>query len=185
MFISWCFLLRGAFSEVFLVKQRVTGKLFALKCIKKSPAFRDSSLENEIAVLKKWVGLSVGQGQPRDHNLSFPNYLWERLRRDFHPQNYHSLCLSWWVSLIRQLYQPDSCLGWFFFSSDQLVFNWEPSWFVHMDHKVISSKDQKSIESQHQEELIIKEIVQDLEMSFNFSNSNVGSAFQLSQWRQH
>ena len=37
-----------------------------------------------------------------------------------------------------------------------------------MDHKVISSKDQKSIESQHQEELIIKEIVQDLEMSFNF-----------------
>nr|XP_044613808.1 calcium/calmodulin-dependent protein kinase type 1G isoform X1 [Equus asinus] len=44
---------RGAFSEVFLVKQRVTGKLFALKCIKKSPAFRDSSLENEIAVLKK------------------------------------------------------------------------------------------------------------------------------------
>lgn len=53
IFISWCLLLRGAFSEVFLVKQRVTGKLFALKCIKKSPAFRDSSLENEIAVLKK------------------------------------------------------------------------------------------------------------------------------------
>uniref|UniRef100_A0A480ZWI0 calcium/calmodulin-dependent protein kinase n=1 Tax=Sus scrofa TaxID=9823 RepID=A0A480ZWI0_PIG len=50
---SLCLLLRGAFSEVFLVKQRVTGKLFALKCIKKSPAFRDSSLENEIAVLKK------------------------------------------------------------------------------------------------------------------------------------
>ncbi|XP_075766160.1 calcium/calmodulin-dependent protein kinase type 1G isoform X2 [Pelodiscus sinensis] len=43
----------GAFSEVFLVKQRITGKLFALKCIKKSPVIRDSSLENEIAVLKK------------------------------------------------------------------------------------------------------------------------------------
>uniref|UniRef100_A0A8C6QFS8 Calcium/calmodulin-dependent protein kinase I gamma n=1 Tax=Nannospalax galili TaxID=1026970 RepID=A0A8C6QFS8_NANGA len=43
----------GAFSEVFLVKQRATGKLFALKCMKKSPAFRDSSLENEIAVLKR------------------------------------------------------------------------------------------------------------------------------------
>ncbi|NXF44598.1 KCC1G kinase, partial [Oceanites oceanicus] len=43
----------GAFSEVFLVKQRSTGKLFALKCIKKSPLTRDSSLENEIAVLKK------------------------------------------------------------------------------------------------------------------------------------
>ncbi|XP_074833634.1 calcium/calmodulin-dependent protein kinase type 1G isoform X2 [Carettochelys insculpta] len=43
----------GAFSEVFLVKHRTTGKLFALKCIKKSPVIRDSSLENEIAVLKK------------------------------------------------------------------------------------------------------------------------------------
>ncbi|XP_064492136.1 calcium/calmodulin-dependent protein kinase type 1G [Pseudopipra pipra] len=43
----------GAFSEVFLVKQKSTGKLFALKCIKKSPLTRDSSLENEIAVLKK------------------------------------------------------------------------------------------------------------------------------------
>ncbi|NXU47606.1 KCC1G kinase, partial [Turnix velox] len=43
----------GAFSEVFLVKQRSTGKLFALKCIKKSPLTRESSLENEIAVLKK------------------------------------------------------------------------------------------------------------------------------------
>jgi calcium/calmodulin-dependent protein kinase I len=51
--MSWHLPFRGAFSEVFLVKQRVTGKLFALKCIKKSPAFRDSSLENEIAVLKK------------------------------------------------------------------------------------------------------------------------------------
>lgn len=46
---------RGAFSEVFLVRQRVTGKLFALKCIKKSPAFRDSNLENEIAVLRRCV----------------------------------------------------------------------------------------------------------------------------------
>lgn len=43
----------GAFSEVFLVRQRVTGKLFALKCIKKTPAFRDSNLENEIAVLRR------------------------------------------------------------------------------------------------------------------------------------
>ncbi|KAI5156343.1 Calcium/Calmodulin-Dependent Protein Kinase Type 1G [Manis pentadactyla] len=52
MFISSYLLLRGAFS-VFLVKQRVTGKLSALKCIKKSPAFWNSSLENEIAVLKR------------------------------------------------------------------------------------------------------------------------------------
>lgn len=43
----------GAFSEVFLVKHRATGKLFALKCIKKSPITQDSNLENEIAVLKK------------------------------------------------------------------------------------------------------------------------------------
>ncbi|XP_029429944.1 calcium/calmodulin-dependent protein kinase type 1G [Rhinatrema bivittatum] len=43
----------GAFSEVFLVKQRATGKHFALKCIKKAQNMRDISLENEIAVLKK------------------------------------------------------------------------------------------------------------------------------------
>ncbi|XP_013910138.1 PREDICTED: calcium/calmodulin-dependent protein kinase type 1G [Thamnophis sirtalis] len=43
----------GAFSEVFLVKHRITGKLFALKCIKKSPVTQESNLENEIAVLKK------------------------------------------------------------------------------------------------------------------------------------
>ncbi|XP_053102822.1 calcium/calmodulin-dependent protein kinase type 1G isoform X3 [Hemicordylus capensis] len=43
----------GAFSEVFLVKHRASGKLFALKCIKKSPVTRDSNLENEIAVLNK------------------------------------------------------------------------------------------------------------------------------------
>ncbi|XP_051494894.1 calcium/calmodulin-dependent protein kinase type 1G [Apus apus] len=43
----------GAFSEVFLVKHRSTGQLFALKCIKKSPLTRDSSLDNEIAVLRK------------------------------------------------------------------------------------------------------------------------------------
>ncbi|KAM4795173.1 calcium/calmodulin-dependent protein kinase type 1G [Rhinophrynus dorsalis] len=43
----------GAFSEVFLVKQRSTGQHFALKCIKKVSSSRDRSLENEIAVLKK------------------------------------------------------------------------------------------------------------------------------------
>lgn len=161
MFISWCFLLRGAFSEVFLVKQRVTGKLFALKCIKKSPAFRDSSLENEIAVLRKWVGLSVGQGQPGDHNLSFTNDLWERLRWDFYPQRYELPLLE----LISQ-FDPSAILArqlswliFFFFSSKQLVINWEQSWFVHIDHKVISSKDQKSIESQHQKEVTLKEVV--------------------------
>ncbi|KAM3934426.1 uncharacterized protein RB166_001924 isoform 1-T2 [Leptodactylus fuscus] len=43
----------GAFSEVFLVKHRATGKHYALKCIKKVNSSRDRSLENEIAVLKK------------------------------------------------------------------------------------------------------------------------------------
>ncbi|XP_030076818.1 calcium/calmodulin-dependent protein kinase type 1G isoform X2 [Microcaecilia unicolor] len=43
----------GAFSEVFLVKQKTTGKHFALKCIKKAHNMKDISLENEIAVLKK------------------------------------------------------------------------------------------------------------------------------------
>lgn len=103
IFISWCLLLRGAFSEVFLVKQRMTGKLFALKCIKKSPAFRDSSLENEIAVLKKWVGLRVGRVQLWDHNISFTNYLWVGLKLDFHTQRHHSLWLHWCVQLINPL----------------------------------------------------------------------------------
>ncbi|XP_059384362.1 calcium/calmodulin-dependent protein kinase type 1D-like isoform X1 [Carassius carassius] len=43
---------RGAFSEVFMVKERKTGKLFALKCVKKKNK-RDVNLENEIAVLRK------------------------------------------------------------------------------------------------------------------------------------
>ncbi|MBN3303365.1 KCC1G kinase, partial [Amia calva] len=43
----------GAFSEVFLVKERKTGKLFALKCVKKVPDLRDNNLENEIAVLRR------------------------------------------------------------------------------------------------------------------------------------
>nr|DBA33970.1 TPA: hypothetical protein GDO54_001582 [Pyxicephalus adspersus] len=43
----------GAFSEVFLVKNRSTGQHHALKCIKKVNSARDRSLENEIAVLKK------------------------------------------------------------------------------------------------------------------------------------
>uniref|UniRef100_A0A8C9SZA3 Calcium/calmodulin-dependent protein kinase IGb n=1 Tax=Scleropages formosus TaxID=113540 RepID=A0A8C9SZA3_SCLFO len=43
---------RGAFSEVFMVKERKTGKHFALKCVKKKPK-RDSILENEIAVLRR------------------------------------------------------------------------------------------------------------------------------------
>ncbi|XP_041083427.1 calcium/calmodulin-dependent protein kinase type 1D-like isoform X3 [Polyodon spathula] len=43
----------GAFSEVFLVKERETGMHVALKCIKKVPDMRDANLENEITVLRK------------------------------------------------------------------------------------------------------------------------------------
>ncbi|KAL2103854.1 hypothetical protein ACEWY4_000722 [Coilia grayii] len=42
----------GAFSEVYMVKERKTGKLFAMKCVKKKNK-RDLNLENEIAVLRK------------------------------------------------------------------------------------------------------------------------------------
>ncbi|KAB5546498.1 hypothetical protein PHYPO_G00072780 [Pangasianodon hypophthalmus] len=42
----------GAFSEVFMVKERKTGKLFAIKCVKKKNK-RDINLENEIAVLRR------------------------------------------------------------------------------------------------------------------------------------
>ncbi|XP_024239865.1 calcium/calmodulin-dependent protein kinase IGb isoform X2 [Oncorhynchus tshawytscha] len=42
----------GAFSEVFMVKERKTGKLFAMKCVKKKQK-SIQNLENEIAVLRK------------------------------------------------------------------------------------------------------------------------------------
>uniref|UniRef100_A0A8D0BZI2 Calcium/calmodulin dependent protein kinase ID n=1 Tax=Salvator merianae TaxID=96440 RepID=A0A8D0BZI2_SALMN len=44
----------GAFSEVVLAEDRATGKLFAVKCIpKKALKGKESSIENEIAVLRK------------------------------------------------------------------------------------------------------------------------------------
>ncbi|XP_070825205.1 calcium/calmodulin-dependent protein kinase IGb [Chaetodon trifascialis] len=42
----------GAFSEVYMVKEKKTGKLFAMKCVKKKQK-RDLNLENEIAVLRR------------------------------------------------------------------------------------------------------------------------------------
>lgn len=123
IFISSCLLLRGAFSEVFLVKQRVTGKLFALKCIKKSPAFRDSSLENEIAVLKKWVGLRVGRVQLWGHNISFINYLQEGLGCS---QKALLPLIELMVSLINQLSLAKnlSWLNFFFLLVNCLVNQW-------------------------------------------------------------
>lgn len=45
-------LTRGAFSEVFMVRERKTGKSFAMKCVKKKKK-RDINLENEITVLRR------------------------------------------------------------------------------------------------------------------------------------
>ncbi|XP_041655728.1 calcium/calmodulin-dependent protein kinase IGb [Cheilinus undulatus] len=42
----------GAFSEVYMVKEKKTGKMFAMKCVKKKQK-RDLNLENEIAVLRR------------------------------------------------------------------------------------------------------------------------------------
>lgn len=42
----------GAFSEVYMVKEKKTGKAFAMKCVKKKQK-RDLNLENEIAVLRR------------------------------------------------------------------------------------------------------------------------------------
>ncbi|XP_068601171.1 calcium/calmodulin-dependent protein kinase IGb [Brachionichthys hirsutus] len=42
----------GAFSEVYMVKEKKTGKLFAMKCVKKNEK-SDVNLENEIAVLRR------------------------------------------------------------------------------------------------------------------------------------
>uniref|UniRef100_A0A8C4SB22 Calcium/calmodulin-dependent protein kinase 1Da n=1 Tax=Erpetoichthys calabaricus TaxID=27687 RepID=A0A8C4SB22_ERPCA len=44
----------GAFSEVVLAQEKTTGKMFAVKCIpKKALKGKESSIENEIAVLRK------------------------------------------------------------------------------------------------------------------------------------
>ncbi|KAL7857647.1 hypothetical protein AOLI_G00177490 [Acnodon oligacanthus] len=44
----------GAFSEVVLARERATGKMYAVKCIpKKALRGKESSIENEIAVLRK------------------------------------------------------------------------------------------------------------------------------------
>ncbi|GAA6083868.1 calcium/calmodulin-dependent protein kinase type 1D, partial [Tachysurus ichikawai] len=44
----------GAFSEVVLAQEKATGKMFAVKCIpKKALKGKESSIENEIAVLRK------------------------------------------------------------------------------------------------------------------------------------
>uniref|UniRef100_A0A8C6PVP3 Calcium/calmodulin-dependent protein kinase IGb n=1 Tax=Nothobranchius furzeri TaxID=105023 RepID=A0A8C6PVP3_NOTFU len=53
--LTFCFYFsvnRGAFSEVYMVREKKTGKTFAMKCIKKKKK-RDINLENEIAVLRK------------------------------------------------------------------------------------------------------------------------------------
>lgn len=44
---------RGAFSEVYMVKEKKTGKMFAMKCVKKKQK-RDLNLENEITVLRRF-----------------------------------------------------------------------------------------------------------------------------------
>lgn len=42
----------GSFSEVYMVKERTTGKYYALKCLKKK-YLTHSNLENEVAVLRR------------------------------------------------------------------------------------------------------------------------------------
>ncbi|XP_028307867.1 calcium/calmodulin-dependent protein kinase type 1G-like [Gouania willdenowi] len=43
----------GAFSEVYMVKEKMTGKAFAMKCVKKKQQKKDPNLENEITVLRR------------------------------------------------------------------------------------------------------------------------------------
>lgn len=52
-FFFFLVLYRGAFSEVYMVKEKKTGKMFAMKCVKKKQK-RDLNLENEIAVLRRF-----------------------------------------------------------------------------------------------------------------------------------
>ena len=44
----------GAFSEVVMAREKVSGKMVAIKCIpKKALKGKETSIENEIAVLRK------------------------------------------------------------------------------------------------------------------------------------
>lgn len=43
---------RGSFSVVYMVREKKTGKMYALKCLKKKHLVQ-SNLENEIRVLKR------------------------------------------------------------------------------------------------------------------------------------
>lgn len=44
----------GAFSEVVMAREKATGKMVAIKCIpKKALKGKETSIENEIAVLRK------------------------------------------------------------------------------------------------------------------------------------
>ncbi|EPY88904.1 hypothetical protein CB1_000146016 [Camelus ferus] len=71
----------GAFSEVVLAEEKATGKLFAVKCIpKKALKGKESSIENEIAVLRKdqgcWLNdalLPLGQTQRHQGGWDCPD----------------------------------------------------------------------------------------------------------------
>ena len=53
-FLFSLFVHSGAFSEVVLAEEKASGRLFAVKCIpKKALKGKESSIENEIAVLRK------------------------------------------------------------------------------------------------------------------------------------
>lgn len=57
----------GAFSEVVMAQEKATEKMVAIKCIpKKALKGKETSIENEIAVLRRWVlkELHVLQGSP-------------------------------------------------------------------------------------------------------------------------
>uniref|UniRef100_A0AAQ5X5P5 Protein kinase domain-containing protein n=1 Tax=Amphiprion ocellaris TaxID=80972 RepID=A0AAQ5X5P5_AMPOC len=52
--LSLCLSCSGAFSEVVMARERATGKMVAIKCIpKKALKGKETSIENEIAVLRK------------------------------------------------------------------------------------------------------------------------------------
>lgn len=47
---------RGAFSEVFMAEEKSSNKKYAVKCInKRNLSGKEEAVENEIAILKKWV----------------------------------------------------------------------------------------------------------------------------------
>ena len=62
--MSFASIRRGAFSEVIMAEEKSSHKFYAVKCInKRNLSGKEEAVENEIAILKKWVIQSITSKQ--------------------------------------------------------------------------------------------------------------------------